>query len=81
MITAEKSRESTALILEFVNIFRKEPITLQGFKNQRAKEAKSNKVSYDSITGGLVPYGTVKEQEYKGTISLAKVKKIIDGEV
>lgn len=80
MITVEKSKETTQLVLDFMNTFRKEPITLQGFKNQRAKEAKSKHESYDSITGGLVPFDSNSSVDsLSGTISSSEMQKIIDG--
>lgn len=79
MITVEKSRETTQLVLDFMNTFRKEPITLQGFKNQRAKEAKGNSESYDSITGGLVPFdSSTSIDTLSGTISSSEMQKIIE---
>lgn len=82
MITVEGSREATELVLEFVNTFRKKPITLQGFKNQRAKEAKGNCASYESVTGGLVPFKkSVQVGRLSGTISPDEMQKLIDGNV
>lgn len=78
MITVEKSQEVTMQVLDFMNALRKDPITLQGFKNQRVKEAKSKHESYDSITGGLVPYESKSEKYYVGTISVEKMLKIME---
>lgn len=78
MITVEKSRETTQLVLDFMNTLRKEPITLQGFKNQRVKEAKSNRESYDSDAGGLVPFSEKPEKNFIGTISSQEMLRIVD---
>lgn len=79
MITVDESRATTELVLEFMNAFRKTPITLQEFKNQRAKDAKSKRESYDSITGGLVPFDDCGLNSVSGTISSSEMQKIIDG--
>lgn len=58
MMTLEKSERSKDLMFRLMNTFREKPITVQGYKNQRAKEVKSNKNSYNSATGGLVPFSS-----------------------
>lgn len=79
MITVEKSRETTQLVLEFMNTFRKKPVTLQDFKSQWAKADKSKYESYDSVTGGLVPFDSGDSTgSLSGTISSIEMQEIID---
>ncbi|HIY00393.1 MAG TPA: hypothetical protein IAA26_00860 [Candidatus Blautia faecipullorum] len=81
MITVESSKKSTDLMLKLMNTFREKPITLQGFKNQRAMEVKSNKASYDSSTGGLVPFSTPSEISiHKGCMTSKEIIEILDEE-
>lgn len=81
MITTETSKKSADLMLRLMNAFMEEPVTMDEFKNQRAKEVKSNKKSYESSTGGLVPFPSDKKAAVKpGCLTSADILEVLDGE-